>query len=104
MKRNIIINEDNSHYFCDRGVEGATLEKLEELPASYCRGMVGEVFYNIPVVDQHTEAGTGSILEQSLGHLNGSSDAEAESGALGDNQLSHVLLSVPFRQNRSMIS
>ena len=42
----IIINEDNSHYYFSRGKESASMERLRELPAHYCRGMVGEVFYN----------------------------------------------------------
>ena len=47
IPNSIIINEDCNHYFIDRGVEGASLEKLRELPAHYCRGMVGEIFYNV---------------------------------------------------------
>lgn len=43
----IVINEDNTHYFFDRGEEGADTEKLCELVQNYCCGDVGEVVYNI---------------------------------------------------------
>ncbi|MBP5300005.1 MAG: hypothetical protein J6Y80_01245, partial [Victivallales bacterium] len=43
----IIINEDANHYYITRGAAGATPEALRDLSARYCRGMVGEVFYNV---------------------------------------------------------
>ena len=41
----IVINEDSSHYFDSRGIEGASLKKLKELVAHYCTGQVEEVTY-----------------------------------------------------------
>ena len=41
----IVINEDSSHYFFSRGIEGASQEKLRELVAHYCTGQVEEVTY-----------------------------------------------------------
>lgn len=42
----IVINEDNSHYFLSRGIDGADLPELKELTAHYCVGQVSEVVYN----------------------------------------------------------
>ena len=39
----IVINEDNSHYFHDRGADGANEESLCELVRHYCVGQVTEV-------------------------------------------------------------
>ena len=41
----IIINEDDSHYFADRGLSGANIEKLKEMVSHYCQGQVDEVMY-----------------------------------------------------------
>ena len=42
----IVINEDNSHYFSDRGKDGADEESLCGLARHYCVGQVVEVCYN----------------------------------------------------------
>ncbi len=42
----IVINEDNSHYFFDRGEGGANEESLCGLARHYCVGQVVEVCYN----------------------------------------------------------
>ncbi len=42
-----ILNEDNSHYFGNRGEDGANDSKLAELVQHYCHDQCGEVVYNV---------------------------------------------------------
>ncbi|MBO5959321.1 MAG: hypothetical protein J6Q65_04280 [Lentisphaeria bacterium] len=42
----IVINEDFSHYFYNRGPRGANPEKLREMVSHYCVGQVDEVMFN----------------------------------------------------------
>lgn len=43
----IVINEDNSHYYVDRGMAGVNEEKMREMARHYCSGQTVEVAYNI---------------------------------------------------------
>jgi len=42
-----VINEDNSHYYYDRGLSGVNEEKMREMTQHYCRGQAVEVIYNL---------------------------------------------------------
>jgi len=43
----IVINEDNSHYYFDRGPHGANEEKMREMARHYCQSQTAEVIYNL---------------------------------------------------------
>lgn len=47
MTHGFVINEDNSHYFGTRGIDGANETAMRALARNYCRGQAVEVVYNL---------------------------------------------------------